>query len=44
MLSCCQQDTLAASLLDEGLALLDGTDGADPVLMDVVVDDAYSAE
>ena len=40
MLSCCQQDSFAASLLEEGLALLDGCDGDDPCLFDVLVDDA----
>ena len=44
LLSCAQQDCLAASLLDDGLALLDGCDGAEPALTDVLLDNAYGAE
>ena len=36
LLSCCQQDSFAASVLDEGLATLDGWDAADPDLADVL--------
>ena len=42
MLSCYQQDTLVASLLDVGLTLLDGFDGKAPAFIEVLVDDAYA--
>ena len=41
LLSCCQQDSFAASVMDEGLAALDGCDAADPDLADVLTDACY---
>ena len=40
LLSCAQQDTLAATLVDDGLLLLDGHDAALPLIVDVIVDEA----
>ena len=38
LLSCTQQDTLAATLVDDSILLLDGEDTAEPLLLDVLVD------
>lgn len=37
MLSCTQQDTLAATLVDDAILLLDGHDAGEPELMDVLI-------
>ena len=36
--SCTQQDCLAATLVDDGLLLLDGHDALEPELTEVIVD------
>ena len=41
LLSIAQQDALAATLVDDGVLLLDGHDAAVPLVTDVVVDVAY---
>ena len=38
MLSCTQQDTLAATLVDDAILLLDGHDAAAPELSEVLMD------
>ena len=38
LLSCTQQDCLAATLVDDGLLLLDGLDALEPELTEVIVD------
>ena len=38
LLSCAQQDSLAASLVDDSVALLDGADAALPFAADVALD------
>ena len=38
LLSCAQQDALAATLVDDGILLLDGHDGAVPEAADVVLE------
>ena len=38
ILSCAQQDALASSLLGDGLPLLDGHDGTEPNIVDVLLD------
>ena len=40
LLSCTQQDTLAATLVDDSLFLLDGHDAANPFDVDVIIDEA----
>ena len=40
LLSCCQQDALAATLVDVSIVLLDGADAAEPLLVDVILDEA----
>ena len=40
LLSVAQQDALAASLVDDGIVALDGHDGAEPPLIDIIVDAA----
>ena len=40
LLSCAQQDALAATLVDDSLSLLDGTDAAMPFPVDVIVNEA----
>ena len=40
LLSCTQQDTLAATLVDDAVLLLDGHDDLPPELVDVLVDEA----
>ena len=42
ILSCAQQDALAASVLGDGLPLLDGHDAAVPPLVDMVFDEGRS--
>ena len=37
LLSCAQQSALAATLVDDAVVLLDGHDGAEPVIADVLV-------
>ena len=39
LLSCAQQSALAATLVDDGVALLDGTDGPPAECADVLVDE-----
>ena len=39
LLSCAQQEALAASLLGDGLPLLDGHDGHGPIASEVMVDE-----
>lgn len=43
MLSCTQQDTLAATLVDDAILLLDGHDAAEPEVSEVLVDELHSA-
>ena len=43
MLSCTQQDTLAATLADDAVLLLDGHDAAEPELSEVLVDELHTA-
>ena len=43
MLSCTQQDTLAATLVDDAILLLDGHDAAEPAVSEVLVDELHSA-
>ena len=43
LLSCTQQDALAATLVDDGTLLLDGQDDQPPELVDVLVDEARGA-
>ena len=38
LLSCTQQDCLAATVVDDGLLLLDGHDASEPELTEVLVD------
>ena len=40
LLSCAQQDALAATLVDDAVELLDGHDDAPPLVADVLVDEA----
>lgn len=44
MLSVCVQDSLAATLVDDGALLLDGADGAEPPLGDVLLDGGLAPE
>ena len=41
MLSCTQQDALAATLVDDGVLLLDGHDASEPVVAEVLVDQLH---
>ena len=41
LLSCAQQDSLAATLVDDGILLLDGHDASLPLVADVMVDEAF---
>ena len=41
LLSCAQQDALAATLVDDGVLLLDGHDGAIPEAADVILDELH---
>ena len=42
MLSCTQQDSLAATLVDDGLLLLDGHDASEPNLVELLVDELHT--
>ena len=42
ILSCAQQDALAATLVDDGILLIDGHDGMAPELVEVLVDQRHS--
>jgi len=42
MLSCTQQDTLAATLADDAVILLEGHDAAEPELSEVLVDELHT--
>ena len=41
MRSCTQQDSLAATLVDDGILLLDGHDAAAPELSEVLIDELH---
>lgn len=43
MLSCTQQDTLAATLADDAVLLPDGHDAAEPELSEALVDELHTA-
>ena len=40
---CVQQDALAATLVDDAVVLLDGHDGNEPIIIDVLVDERFLA-
>ena len=42
LVSCAQQDALAATLVDDGIIVLDGHDAAVPELAEVLVDEAHA--
>ena len=44
LVSCAQQDALAATLVDDGVIVLDGHDAAAPELAELLVDEAHALQ